>query len=372
MLDRQCRFSTRFIFCIAAALSWSWVASFSIQSISSTRICRNSDHESSLVLRNSYLESPGGDRDKNPKDQQADSVKTGFELGQVTRAAVGAFESKVNWAKDSVMKLDEAAKSAVLARVTAYTKKSEYKLGDLTKEVFRRFEVGEYKKEDLWLFIRICILIGGTAGAVGATALPVKVLLELLEVSMASSVSEDITSMLTNEINNRMKEFVTGDKAYQIGDVTKTLTKKFLLGEKNHEVDLSQQVIGKLTGKEVVEFSALSKKFIILMAGKKKWDKSPGDNGKEPSAEPSTSTFSTDNLSPTAVASMEDAALQEFEQWEKKYLAAMNRGNGSENTISDQDYKTWDEKLVQATGDGVQWTKNLFKPPAMGSNKNVS
>lgn len=331
------------------------------------------DRSPALVLCNSYQENLEDDVGEKPNNENEDArSKRGYKFGDVTRAAVGAFQSKVNSltgkdtyefgdltkfldakAKDSAMNLDAAAKSAVMARVTAYTKKSEYRLGDLTKEVFRRFEVGEYKKEDLWLFIRICILIGGSASAGAATALPVKVLLELLEVSMASSVSEDLTSMLTNEINNRMKEFVTGDKNYQFGDMTKNLTKKFLLGDRNSEVDLSQQVIGKVTSKEVVEFSDISKNLILLMAGKKKRTEgeTPERESVDSAAKSPSSTQTSDDISPTSIASLDDAALKEFEEWEKKYLEAMNHGKASGNSISEQDYKAWDEKLVQASGE---------------------
>jgi hypothetical protein len=36
----------------------------------------------------------------------------------------------------------------MMERGTAYTKRPYYKVGDITKGIIRRFEVGEYKKED--------------------------------------------------------------------------------------------------------------------------------------------------------------------------------------------------------------------------------
>jgi hypothetical protein len=332
---------------------WTGVASFTTIATLSFR------KESELF--DSYLENleeRRGGRDKKASEQQPKA--SGYKFGDVTRGVLGVFQSKVNsltgndtykfgdftkWldaqAKVSALKLDAAAKRVVMERVTAYTKRPDYKIGDITKEVIRRFEVGEYKKEDLWLFVRICLLIGGSAGAGVATALPVKVLLELLEVSMASSVSEDLTSMLMNEINNRMKEFITGDKNYRFGD----LTKKILLGQRNREVDLTQEVVGKVTGKEVVEFSALSKDLILLMAGRKNRD----DSEKKEDSIPSIALES--NLSEHALvsgSSLEDAALKEFEEWEKKYLASMTHTNGSVTSISENDYKSWDETLVRA------------------------
>ena len=316
---------------------------------------RSSKH---FVLFDSYLdnlENGRGDSQENDTSREQRHKVRGYKFGDVTRAALGAFQSKVNsltgndtykfgdltkWldaqAKDSALQLDASAKKAILDSVTAYTKRPDYKIGDITKEIVRRFEVGEYKKEDLWLFLRICLLIGGSASAGAATALPVKVLLELLEVSMASSVSEDLTSMLTNEINNRMKEFVTGDKNYQFGD----LTKKFLMGQRNHEVDLSQEVLGKVTGKEVIAFTDLSKNLILLMAGRNIRDDGEKLEDKATIREPEKGNEEREKLSAT---NLERAALEEFEEWEKKYLASMNGPSIGEN-----DCASWDESLLRA------------------------
>jgi hypothetical protein len=347
---KRCLLTFLLIVATSSNREWAMVAGIGIKAH-----IRTNRHSALFGSYPDNLENGRGDSTENDASNQQRTKTRGYKFGDVTRAAVGAFQSKVNsltgndtykfgdlakWldaqAKDSALQLDASAKKAIMDRVRAYTKRPDYKIGDITKEIVRRFEVGEYKKEDLWLFLRICLLIGGSASAGAATALPVKVLLELLEVSMASSVSEDLTSMLTNEVNNRMKEFFTGDRSYQFGD----LTKKLLLGQRNREVDLTQEVLGKVTCNEVVEFSDLSKNLVLLMAERKRHD--GGEEVKDmvttrDSEKEENATYSAPNL--------ETAALKEFEEWEKKYLASINALGPS---ISDNDCASWDESLVRA------------------------
>ena len=103
---------------------------------------------------------------------------------------------------------------------------------------------------------------------------------------------------------------------------------------------------GTSSSKEVVEFSDLSKNLFLLLAGKKKGDTA---GGKAEAASVGVLEASDEPYAPS-VPSLDEDALNEFENWERKYLEAINQGgSGSHKSISDQDYEAWDTKIVQTT-----------------------
>lgn len=81
-----------------------------------------------------------------------------------------------------------------------------------------------------------------------AKILPGKVLIDILEVSIAQTMGEKVVGTITTELDQRMKEMVTGDKDYQFGDITK----KALTGDKSYKFgDITRQA---LLGKKDYEF----------------------------------------------------------------------------------------------------------------------
>lgn len=276
--------------------------------------------------------------------------KNGYQFGDITRGVLGRLQSSVNSLTgkekyefgDLSKWLDQSAKK----RVQQFTQRPNYRFGDITKELIRRLKDGDYNSEDLWLFVRIALLISRKLVPPVAAALPVRVLMELVEVSMAQSVSEDLTAMLTGEVNQRMKQFITGDKNYQLGDITK----KILTGNKPLDVtEISKEVAGKFTGQDVSTLGDISKRM-----WKKYRDKQQERQMDETSELQSKSSeeLSTNVSGFALLETMDATELNRFEEWDRKYLASHNKGNILEGLPSHDDFQLWDERLIEANKNG--------------------
>jgi hypothetical protein len=152
--------------------------------------------------------------------------KTDYEFGDLTR-----------WA-DSVSR----------EKVSNFTSKSGYEAGDISKEVLRRARSGEYSVEDMFLALRI-LLSAGASFTPLIGFLPLKLLLDLLNLGLAGDVTGKLVEVLAGVVDERMKEAITGDSKYQLGDLTK---KKAVAA------------LAKFTGKEKYEFGDISRKVTQL------------------------------------------------------------------------------------------------------------
>jgi hypothetical protein len=143
--------------------------------------------------------------------------------------------------------LDKKAKDDI-GKFTNKQDGDAYQFGDISKELIRRLRDGEYTRDDLFLFIKVVATIGMNLTPV-ARILPVKVLLQLLNVSLeaniAQRVGDKMISSLTNEIDSRMKEFVTGNREYQLGDYTSNIISKWTGKEKYEFGDLTTTISRK-------------------------------------------------------------------------------------------------------------------------------
>ena len=102
-----------------------------------------------------------------------------------------------------------------------YTGKESYQVGDLSKEVLRRVQAGEYEAEDVWLACRILLSVGiGTLSPV-ASLLPIRYLLELVNLGLAQEASGRLVGVLAEFLDRRVKHALTGNEQYQLGDLTK-------------------------------------------------------------------------------------------------------------------------------------------------------
>jgi hypothetical protein len=189
----------------------------------------------------------------NPNDYDEDpGYKRGYQFGDLTKGLVRKFGQSVTSLTgkeeyefgDLSKWMDQQAKS----KVKEFTKNpnGEYRFGDISKEILRRIQKGEYTMDDVVLFLKIVIAIGIEFQPI-ARILPVKVLMEMVNVGIAQEMSGKVIGALTKELDERMKEVVTGDKDYQLGD----FTKKAITGSKDYQVgDLTKKGILKFTGKE--------------------------------------------------------------------------------------------------------------------------
>lgn len=228
------------------------------------------------------------------KKVQEDSSSSGYKFGDISR-----------W-------LDKKAKE----QVSKFTKKENYQFGDMSKEVIRRLKDGEYTRDDLWLFLRIVATIGINLQPV-TSVLPLKVLMQLLnmtmEASIAQTVGDKVVSALTNEIEGRVKELVTGDSNYELGDFTK-------------------RALSNWTGKETYEFGDVTRTMLAKRAEARDSESSGGDD-KDGTLE----LFSSKS---------EEELLEE---WDKKLLNDRQQKAGSVGGKDDESYKDWDEKFFSSS-----------------------
>mmetsp|Transcript_9402 Transcript_9402/g.20354 ORF Transcript_9402/g.20354 Transcript_9402/m.20354 type:complete len:318 (-) Transcript_9402:3093-4046(-) len=200
-------------------------------------------------------------------------------------------------------------------QVSKFTSKENYKFGDMSKEVTRRLMSGEYSREDLALFLKIVATIGINLSPV-TSILPLKVLTELLNLTMEASVAQAVgqkaMSAITNEIDGRMKEFVTGDRNYQAGDFAK-------------------KSLAKWTGKESYDVGDITKTFLAKKAAALESEAIGGNT--------------SDGLELFSSESESDV----LEEWDKKLLKSRQEQKGSGSTKDDASYRDWDEKFLASS-----------------------
>ena len=73
--------------------------------------------------------------------------------------------------------------------------------------------------------------------------LPIKFLVEVLNYSLLVDVGERLAGMVAVEIDKRVKEALTGDSEYKLGDLTKRAVKSFTRKENYEFGDVSREVM---------------------------------------------------------------------------------------------------------------------------------
>lgn len=149
-------------------------------------------------------------------------------------------------------------------KVGNFTDKEGYEVGDISKEVIRRVRAGDYELQDVFLALRILLSAGASLTPV-AGVLPVKVLLELVNLGLAQDLTGRLVGVLAGSLDERVKEAITGDANYQLGDLTK---KKTL------------QALADFTGKDSYEFGDISRKVTELSSQQQDKKGKAGDASK--------------------------------------------------------------------------------------------
>mmetsp|Transcript_8314 Transcript_8314/g.12804 ORF Transcript_8314/g.12804 Transcript_8314/m.12804 type:complete len:299 (+) Transcript_8314:34-930(+) len=154
-----------------------------------------------------------------------------YEFGDLSRHLDKTAKSEVQklTGKDSYEfgDLSRWADSSIKKRVCEMTGKKEYQVGDISKELIRRILEGEVKWDEVLMLLKALISLGASFSPV-AGALPAKVLIDLLNYSIAAQVGEKVVESITKEIDRRMKQAVTGDPEYRLGDFTKAKILNFV------------------------------------------------------------------------------------------------------------------------------------------------
>lgn len=193
--------------------------------------------------------------DISKKLAQRITGKKTYEFGDVTRfldqQAKGSVNKLTNKTDYEFGDLTRWADSVSKEKVSNFTSKSGYEVGDISKEVLRRARSGEYTLEDMFLALRILLSAGASLTPL-AGVLPVKVVLDLLNLGLASDVTGKLVDVLAGVVDERMKEAITGDSKYQLGDLTK---KQIVVA------------LANFTGKETYQVGDISRKVAQLSQG---------------------------------------------------------------------------------------------------------
>ena len=220
-------------------------------------------------------------------------------------------------------------------RVNEMTGKSSYDFGDLSKAIATRVISRRYVLEDIVILLKALVSLNVSMSSV-ASFLPVKLLVDLLNYSLAADVGNRVVAALAIEVDKRVKEALTGDANYQLGDYTKRAVLRFI-GKDDYEFgDISRKIVANMEFDEGMgasdegasngdqdATSRLEPPPLLFAAG---------DDGKEvPLSESGGKTGEV-----TMAASIDPFILRELEQWdaafEKRQMAEATRAAGSSSS----------------------------------------
>jgi hypothetical protein len=145
--------------------------------------------------------------------------------------------------------VDQQAKSVA----ANFTGENEYFVGDISREVVRRVVSGEYELRDIWLALRLLVSTGVTLNPI-ASALPLRVLMELVNLGLMQDVGGRVMEVLGKNLDERFKLALTGDSQYRLGDKSKKELRAALssfIGKDEYVFgDISQRIATLATAKQ--------------------------------------------------------------------------------------------------------------------------
>jgi hypothetical protein len=190
--------------------------------------------------------------------------KKGYQFGDLTERLINGVTGKDDYKFGDLSKwLDSQAKQ----KAKEFTSKEEYKFGDISREMVRKIGAGEYTQDDLLLLLKLILTVGIQFQPI-ARILPVKALVQMLNLSMSQKLGDRVQHILAQELDKRMKEMMSGDvkqkftrqailkfigkekETYQFGDITKSML-QLGVASKNNEI-----VVGAQMKKELEEWDA--------------------------------------------------------------------------------------------------------------------
>ena len=173
--------------------------------------------------------------------------KKGYRFGDLTKSLIGGSVEKITGKPyefgDLTRHVDKSVKDKVAnltgkeeyefgdlslfvdkqikGEVNKFTGKDAYKVGDLSKELVRRVASGDFTLDDLWMILKGLTIFGASISSVSGF-LPVKLLIDLLNFSLANDVAGRVSSALAVELDKRLKGALLGNENYKLGDATKS------------------------------------------------------------------------------------------------------------------------------------------------------
>ena len=167
-----------------------------------------------------------------------------YEFGDLSRWLDRSAKSKINeLTGESEYKfgdlsrwLDKSAKD----KVAELSSKDRYEFGGLTKLIVSR--ASQLTMKDATMLLKALLSFNVGLSSVGGL-LPIKFLVEVLNYSLLVDVGERLAGMVAVEIDKRVKEALTGDSEYKLGDLTKRAVKSFTGKEEYAFGDVSREVM---------------------------------------------------------------------------------------------------------------------------------
>lgn len=258
--------------------------------------------------------------------------KRGYQFGDITKSLINKITNKDEYEFGDLSRhLDSKVKERLaeindknnyefgdLTRylVKDFTNSTNYQFGDITKEIIRRVKTNNYTMEDLALLVKALVSFGVGLTPV-ASFLPMKLLIEMLNYSIAGDLGTKVASSISLEIDKRMKDALVGDENYKVGDLTKKAILKYTGREDYAFGDITKTVVESLDeyDKQQQEIALLNQK---LKDAKEGMDANSGeDKAKRPSP-----FLSSD--------SDYDGIANELKAWDDKYLRDLTKNETKE------------------------------------------
>lgn len=179
--------------------------------------------------------------------------KDAYELGDLSRWIDGRAKERVQAIKgqiagdykyefgDLARWADAVAKDRA-AHFTGKTSAQDHQLGDISVTVIRKVRSGEYNLEDVYLALRV-LATAGFAVLPIARLLPVQALIQLVNLGLAKDIGGRLMGILATTLDARMKDALTGNANYQLGDMTK---------------DRLRHELARFTGKSTYDFGDIA------------------------------------------------------------------------------------------------------------------
>jgi hypothetical protein len=212
----------------------------------------------SKVPKKDQEEQEEEEEEEEEQQQQQQQKRRGYRFGDISRFVAKRATDRINeitghdtytfgnlsrWldqrAKDKVSSMTGKegyrfgdltlwADSVAKEKVANFTGKDEpYQFGDVTVAVVQKIRSGEYALEDVYLALRVLLSAGISLSPI-ASVLPLKWLVELINLGLTQEVGSRFLGALSESLDARMKEALTGDPNYKLGNKTKEKLKESL------------------------------------------------------------------------------------------------------------------------------------------------
>jgi hypothetical protein len=277
------------------------------------------------------------------------SKKGGYQFGDITKSLINKITEKDKYEFGDLSKhIDSKVKDrlAKLSNKNEYefgdltkylvqdftNSTTKYQFGDITKEIIHRVTSKNYTMDDMAILMKALVSFGVGLTPV-ASILPVKLLIDLLNYSIAGDIGNKVVSSITLELDKRMKKAITGDEQYQVGDVTKKALLDYTGRDSYSFGDITKKVMGSMEEYEQQQKKIAERNLEIKERKKLGIDtyvKTDEDTNADVVIDTKATMIETIDK-PTFLSDEQnyDLIAKELEAWDKKYRNELNKNDSS-------------------------------------------